>query len=319
MDVLKQWLTPKAVFYVVLGIVGVILISKGLQYVNGLKNEKDRLYTELIGQKQAYEQLSAKAAKLEIDYKNQTDLRAEAEKRFANEKSALEEHIKVLADATFLINEKAREEKNSDIVYAGTPGQTGWVMDEVKFNNGPAVGYVLIMNDGRVTSKMYNHQIKINMVVSKDETTGRYSVVSKADYILKAFPINTGGANWVNKPYPLDIVGGTAIIDPTEPLIYPKHFQWWNPKLNLNADIDVNGFAPGLGISLMGYGRTLDDVDFKFAQFGLDIENQTPRATFTPVLWRPFDGFISNTYIGPGVSLSPSKAFGYFLGIQVGL
>lgn len=314
---LKEWLTPKAIFYGVAAIIVAIFAVKALQYVDTLRKDKDRLFTELIGQKQAYQQLSEHAAKLEIDYKNQADLKAEAEKRFANEKSALESHIKVLADATFLIKEKARAENNSDVIYSGNVG-TGWVLNEIRFENGPAIGYVLIMNDGRVTSKLYNHQIKVNTVVSKDENSGRYSVISKADYILKAFPVNTGGANWVNKPYPLNIIGGTALIDPTEPVVYSKHFQFWNPKLNLNADLDPNGIYPGAGVSIMGYGATASDLDFKFLQLGVQIADKSLQPTLTPVLWRPFNSFISNTYLGPGLSYS-TLGLKYFLGVQVGL
>lgn len=316
MDVLKEWLTPKAVLTLVILVILIVAGSQGLKYINELKAERTRLFTELVGQKQAYEQLSAKAAKLEVDYQNQVDLRAAAEKRFANEKAALEEHIKVLADATFLIKEKAREENNSDVVFNGPNSQ--FVLNEVKFNDGPAVGYVLIFKDGRVVSKMYNHEIKINTVVSKDETSGRYSVISKADYILKSPSLNPNGKSWTNQPYALNIVGGTALIDPTEPLIYKKYFQWWNPKLNLNANIDPNGIYPGAGVSLMGYGRTKDDLDFKFGQLGFEIADKSLYPTFTPILWRPFDSFIDNTYVGPGVSLSPT-GIRYFLGIQVGL
>lgn len=313
---MKELLTPKNIFYAVLVIIVAIFAVKGLKYIDGLKTDKDRLFTELVGQKEAYQQLSAKAAKLEIDYKAQGDLRAEAEKRFANEKSALQSQIKVLADATFLIKEKARESGNSDVVFNGENSQ--YVLNEIRFNDGPAVGYVLIFKDGRMVSKMYNHQIKVNTVVSKDETSGRYSVITKADYILKSPSLNSGAKNWLNQPYALDIVGGTALIDPTEPIIYQKHFQWWNPKLNLNANLEPKAIHPGLGVSIMGYGRTRSDLDFKFLQLGLEADEQSLAATLTPVMWRPFDSFISNTYIGPGASYGKS-GLGYFLGIQVGL
>src|SRR6266481_3446256 len=321
---LKEYISPKVIFYLVTSLFIIFIVGKSANYILDLKKDKDRLFTELIGQKEVYKQLSDYAAKLEINYNNQVDLKRKAEQEFSDERLALRDHIKVLSDATYLIKEKSRSEKNSDVVYS-EPGKTSWVLNEIRMspdkygNPGPALGYVLIFGDGRVTSKVYNHEIIVKEVISKDENSGQYSVVSKADYILKAQSLSLVGTSWVNKPYPLNIIEGTAFIDPTEPSLLKKHFIWWDPKINLNADVDQNGVVPGVGLSLMGYGRTQDDLDFKFAQFGLDIEGTTPRAMFTPALWRPLDGFISNTYIGPGVSLSPTKAVGYFVGIQVGL
>lgn len=317
-NILTAWLQPKAVAITVITIIVVVFSCIGLKYVNGLVVEKNRLYTQLIGQQQAYKQLSDHAAQLEIDYKKESDLRTAAEAEFANEKGALLSQIKILSDATFLVRQKADQEKNSEVVFAGKAGD-GFVLNEIKYDNGPAIGYVLIQNDGRVTSKMYDHIIDVHTVVSKDESTGKYSVVSKADYILKQYAVNTTGTDWTNKPFALNITGGTAQIDPTEPSIIKKHWMLWDPKFNINLDVDGDGFLPGAGVSLMGYGGDPNDLDFKFVQIGGHfVSKEILEPTITPVLWRPFHGLIDNTYVGPGVSYGDGHVK-YFLGVQVGL
>lgn len=313
---MKSLLTLKNVCYLILIVVAGILIQRGLKYLDATLGENQRLHTELIGKTQAYEQLSASAAKLEVKYKAQEDLRKEAEKRFKNEIGSMEDKIKILADATFLIKEKARETSNSDVVFNGENAQ--YVLNEIRFENGPPVGYVLIFKDGRVVSKIYNHQIKIDTAVSKNEETGRYVVVSKADFILKSASLNPDGKVWTNQPYALKIVGGSAQIDPTESVILDRRFHLWNPKANLNLNADPGGIYPGMGVSLMSYGYTKNDLDYRFLQLGAQYQDKTVQPTFIPILWRPFNSLMSNTYIGPGINLK-NTTVNYFIGIQVGL
>jgi hypothetical protein len=302
----------KIAFYIALAIALVFLIIN----VINLFGENDRLHQELIGQTQQYVQLSEHAAKLEIQYKTQEDLKKEAEKKFKKELGAMEDKIKVLSDATFLIKEKARETNNSDVVFNGENSQ--FVLNEIRFENGPPVGYVLIFKDGRVVSKIYNNQVQVSTAVTKDEDSGRYSIISKADFILKSPSLNPNGKVWTNVPFPLKIVGGTALVDPTEPNQLVKKFHWWNPKVNANLNFDLDGIYPGTGISFVSYGKTKNDLDYKFLEVGGQFRNNKVEPILVPVLWRPFEGLFSNTYIGPGV-VYEFPGFGYFLGIQVGL
>ncbi len=313
---MKELLTPKNILYSVLGVVLVILAIKGLKYVDGILDENNRLHTDLIGKTEAYQQLSEHAAKLEIQYKSADDIRKQAEKKFKNEMGAMEDKIKILSDATFLIKEKARESNNSDVVFNGP--NSSYILNEIRFQDGPPVGYVLIFKDGRVVSKIYNHEIQVNTAVSKSENTGHYVIISKADFVLKSPSLNPGGKVWANVPYPLDITGGTAWVDPTEPVLLQKRFHLWNPKVNANINLDPLGVYPGAGVSLLSYGLTKNDLDYRFLQLGFQVNGQVLEPTITPVLWRPFSGLLSNTYVGPGVTYR-SGLVGYFLGVQVGL
>lgn len=294
-----------------LAIVVLILLAA----VAMLSKDKSRLHEDLIGQTEKYEQLSDYAAKLKVEYKSQADLKAEVEKRFKNEMSAMEKRIEILSDATFLIKEKARESNNSDVVFNGENSQ--FVLNEIRFENGPPVGYVLIFKDGRVVSKLYTNQIKVGTVVSKDEDSGRYSIISKADYVLKSPSLNSGGVSWFNKPYPLKITEGTAIIDPTERNQLVKQFYLWNPKINLNVNTNGSKTLPGMGVSLGSYGFTKNDSEFKFVQLGFQVDEKVLRPTLAPILWRPLN-LLPNTYLGPSL-VYENGGIGYYLGIQVGL
>lgn len=301
-----------------LAIYGVTLVAalyfgdRAISYIRGALTENTRLHQELVGQQEKYKQLSEHAAKLEVNYVDQDTLKKKLEEKFAAEKDALEGRIKVLSNATFLIREAARKESKSDVVYQGE--KLKYVLNEVRFSNdGPPVGYVLIFDDGRVVSKLYNHEIQINTAISRNEDSGRYDIVSKADYVLKSPSLNNNGQKvWKDKPYPLDITAGQAFVDPTEPNQLAPHLQLWAPHLNggisASAGASGTGMRPTFDFSLAGYGPTKNDLDWKFIHIGLDADTKFEDVGLhlTPFSYRFWPSVLSNTYIGPGLGWTKS-------------
>lgn len=313
-DIIKKFLASALNFKVIVGIVIVVLLFKLL----GSYNENKRLHTDLIGQQEKYVQISKHAAKLENQYVNQATLKAKLEAEWANEKNALKGRVKILSNATYLIREKARKENRSDLAYQGK--KVKYLFNEIRFKNGPPIGYVMIFDNGKVISKVYNHVIDVKTAVSRDEDNGKYSIVSKADFKLRSGHLKHDGVNWFNKPYPLKIVGGTAYIDPTEKAEHLR-FYLWSPRLSagFNAGIDTEGTfsKPSAGISLMGYGSNKRDLDFKFVHFGVGFGRTSEDfdINFVPVHWRPFRKTLPNTYIGIGIGTG-SRGQNYFFGIN---
>ncbi len=269
-------------------------------------------HSDLIGKTESYEQITSKAALLERKYVDQKALNEKAALEWSEEKSKLNGKIELLSNATFLIREKARDEKAPDLTYQGQ--YLKYVVHELRFENGPPIGYVLIFDDGKVTSKIYNHEIIVHNAIAQDQSTGKYSVVAKADYVLKSPAILNG---WYDKPFALNINSGTAYIDPTKEKLVNKKFYLWSPRLNANLNFD-GSWIPGLGVSLMGYGVSKNDLDLKFLQIGLQYSDKNQlNPTLVPVLYRPFSNYLPNTYIGPGVYLRDQN-LNYFLGLQIG-
>lgn len=313
-DIIKKILTSTLNFKVLFSIVIVILLFKLLNSYNDNK----RLHTELIGQKDSYIQLSEHTAKLENQYVDQATLKAKLETEWSEEKHVLKGRIKVLSNATYLIRERSRKTDKADLVYRGK--KIKYVFSEIRFNNGPPIGYVMIFDNGKVVSKIYNHVIDIKTAISRDEDKGRYSIVSKADFKLRSGHLKHNGINWFNKPYPLKIVGGIAFIDPTEKAENSR-FHLWTPRLSagFNAGIKSEGTftKPAIGISLMGYGPSSRDLDFKFIHFGVGLGRfeEDLDIHFMPVLWRLFKKTLPNTYIGVGAGVNTGGQ-NYFFGIN---
>lgn len=285
--------------------------------IGGYKyQDRARVHEELIRTKEKYVQLTQNIANLERKYVDQQKLMELTKEQFGKESNALRGRIKVLSNATYLIRERARREHRSDISYAGT--KVKYIFNELRFNGGPPIGYVLIFDDGRVVSKIYNHEINVKSVISRDEKSGKYDVLSRADFILKSGHLKPDGKNWFGVAYPLKITGGITHIDPTEPVNTKKSFYIWAPKLNTSVNIHASEIIPGFGVSLMGYGFSKRDLDYKFLQLGLQYNKEDIGLTFSPILYRPFMNTLSNTYFGPGISVDANNQR-YFMGIQIGL
>lgn len=297
----------KRAFDIVLILIAIFAIKSWLDS----DGENERLFAELEGQTQKYEQLSEHAANLERQYKSQKEMLEVVKQEWDAERGSLEGRLKLLSNATYLIREKARETGQSDLIYTGS--KMKYLYNEIRFEDGPPVGYVLIFDDGRVVSKIFNHTIEAKTAISRDEKTGRYSVVAKADFVLRSAHLQNDGVNWYKRPFPLKIVGGVAHIDPTEPVILDKGFQFW--ALNINGGFNIGlDIKPSLGASLMGYGVSDNDLDWKFLHFGIDYTDIDGLGTHViPVLYRPFPKVLRNTYFGPGFG---NKSL--FLGVNVG-
>lgn len=296
-------------------VLSLIVVALALYGIDKLRENK-RLHEGLIGESEKLIKLNDHIANLERKYVEQKQLLEIAKKDFGRQSEALRGRIKVLSNATYLIRERARKENRSDIVYEGK--KIKYIFNEIRFNNGPPIGYVLIFDNGRVVSKIYNHEIDVKTAISRDEESGKYDILSRADFVLRSGHLKPDGKNWFGQPYPLKITGGVAHIDPTEPINLKKRFYFWAPKINANINASAIGISPGLGTSIVGYGYSKRDLDWKFLQFGAQYnKDRDIGLTFTPILYRPFDNLFSNTYIGPGIS-TDKDGQQYFFGVQVG-
>lgn len=288
-------------------------------------NDAEQKYHDLIGKEDEFKRLSDYAASLERRYADEKALREKLEKEWAEEKSALEGRIKILASSTFSGKSKQSELRGAD--YVDPNGK--WSMFEARFLRGTQAGppacWFQVYKDGQGVTKVYDHRIQVNMAVSRRDDDGRYTILTKAAYILSEADIDErykGKSGWRETAYPLEVTGGTATIDPTEQKDDPR-FYWWAPHLNagINFGVESGGFfsRPTIGASFLGYGASKNDLKWKFLNAGIGFDTKFSQfdLNLMPFLYRPFDAFITNTYVGPGISIS-SRGTGYFLGLSLG-
>lgn len=277
-------------------------------------DESKRRYEELVGIKEDYKQISEYVATLETEYASQKDIWKRAEESWKSEKKLLEVKIKALASATFTIKNFPLEQDAPDLV---TEDQ---LIQEVQFVSenqqlGPAVGVVKIENKtGKTYSKMYDHEIKVDSAITKDED-GRVRVLAKAWYIQREESLDgsVGKPNWKDIPYPLPITGGSIVIDPRDPVDVGPTKKRFLLAPHLNAGLfagmaDRPVYGGRVGISSWGYGLTKNDLDYKLGELGFNFSNDYVDLSLVPVQYRIGNHLplIEDTYIGAGVGVTPT-------------
>lgn len=284
-----------------------------------------RSHQELIGLKQKFKQVSERAASLEIQYLEQRKLKERAAQEWDQEFNALKGEIRMLSDATFLIRSYARENNEPDYYFETGPDGQSFIYQEIEFvddegNRGPPLGYVMIFSNGKIVSKVYNHEIEVQLISSRDPKTGKYSVLSKGNFILQDRHLGSrprkpikGKEDWTGRPFPLQISSGTALIDPTREA-KTRSFRL-EPKPNLGITVSPAGSRPFVGVHIASYGKSSNDLDWKFGHIGASIPNDPKDANLViaPVSYRPSSRWLGNTHIAPHIEYGKSGLSGGFM------
>ena len=316
---LKQVLTKYiAQILILVTVVGAVLFA----YDRWRDANEERRFTELIGTRTKYEQLTKYTAKLESDYRTQQDIAKQAEKRFREVVRRKDERIKLLSDATYLIGRHVTKQHGPDYYFETPRATRNYILNELRIqgDDSPAVGYILIKNDGRTYKRNYKFEVKLETLQTQDEETGHVKVYSKAYLVQKEPSLLAkrvkGYKDFYDVEYPLEITGGTALIDPTMPNMVSK-LHWWSPHLNGGISLSGTDYRASLDLSTSGYGKTKNDLKYKLLHFGIDFGSGKDLGYhFTPFSYRPFDKYLTNTYIGPGVGWS-SAGVNYFLNLNL--
>ncbi len=309
MDTLKQiFIKYIGQILILVSVVGIIMFA----YSAWRDANEERRFAELIGTKTKYEQLTKYTAKLESNYQSQTALHDKAKKQWGEVSRKKNERIKVLSDATYLIGRHVEKQHGPDYYFETKRGTRNYLINEIRLQGkgSPAIGYILIKNDGRTYKRNYKFEINVQSLQTVDEKTGRIKVYSKAFLVAKEVsPLKKrvkGYDDWYNRPYPLEITGGVAYIDPTTPNTRSKFFLW-APHINGGSSVSVGrgevSIRPSIDLSIAGYGKSKNDLDWKILHLGLDIDTnmKRPGVHIVPFSYRFWPSLLTNSYIGPGV------------------
>lgn len=111
-----------------------------------------------------------------------------------------------------------------------------------------------------------------------------------------------------------------------------KEFFWWAPRLSLNVDLGVGTSslpdessdfiaAGGLSFSVMGYGRTTNDLTWRFLDFGISTNGDTTYGKFTPFTYNVGEvlPLVNNMFVGPFVGYSFSGENEWIVGLGISI
>lgn len=298
------------------------------------KNERQALedrYGKLTNTKEEYVQINAMLAQLATSYKDQAELAKDVALQWKDLAIERGERVKLTTDTKVTVDSNTEVQAKSDYTFLTPEGKKSFTLNELRIEgkDSPPLGYILVKNDGEVYKKNYKFEIHVESVQLKDDLTGKIRVVSRAFLV----PLENGLADgrrpdlkkWEGEKYPLKVTGGETVVDPQEPILpmsKKKGFVPW--AMNVNGGFGLFGSAKGLDTkatvdtNLFGYGYSKQDLDWKFVQLGVNYSKDGGLGLhFEPFSYRPLPQYLTNTYVGPGVYVTPGE-YGYFLGLNIG-
>lgn len=286
----------------ILAVISIVLLS----FVGGYKfamRDIDKSHAELLGQQQAYTQISNELASLQIDYKNQSDLLAKYETEFSTKPKT---GVIAVSGAKFGVKGKEFSEASGAKFYE--------IYLPDGDQKGPALGVVVLGQT--VTTKAYDHDIEIVQGIERDKKTGRYTVLAKGYYVLK----ETNG-KWRDKRFPLPITGGQVVVDPVNGQIERNKF-WLRPRAHLGLQMTYPNKAPTPSVTLypISYGQNPDVSKFRFLGVGLSGTQKKVFMSVVPVTVNLNSAikFLHNTYVGPVMSFDQNgnRSYGAVLDVS---
>lgn len=100
--------------------------------------------------------------------------------------------------------------------------------------------------------------------------------------------------------------------------IKDKQFDWWNPTLALGASF-VDTLDAGLNMSIISYGKTDVDIDWRFITFGAGMSDENWYMTFEPLGYNVGKKLplVKNLFIGPIMKYTFDEIGKLSYGIQI--
>ena len=290
-----------------------VVVVLAFLYNRSLKDNKV-LFKNLVGKTEQAKKLTKEVLLLENRYVSQEELQKKAKVEFNSVMKLLNSTLKELTQTNLAIKEKATKQSKSTII---VEGEDGFSANEVSFKDGPPVGYVLNYNDGEVISKLYDFEIILDSITTKDEKSGRYKIATKANYVLKS--LSLANQKWLNKKHPLNVSNGVSYIDPTERIKSRNRLYLLNPKFNIGINLVDKDIVPTLGVSVASYGPSKEESSLKILNFSAFLrQDDSLGLLIHPVLFRLAPKTFPNTFVGPSLHFDNSSV-NFSLGVQVGL
>lgn len=329
---LKEYIV-KSFSHLVMLFVGICLVYL-CWYVYKTNNNNIELsakYDQLLKQHTDFIKLTENMSQLATSYKTQEELLRALKTSWGDFQIKESERIKSTISTSITIDSKQEVNSQSDFIKMSTDGKTKYTVNELRFrgSDSPPVGYILIKNDGSVFKENYEYEILVESVQVKEDDTGKIRVVSKAFVVTKSNGLAENDRKdlkrWQGVKYPLPVTGGETVVDPQEPSNLVKNKDWQLWSMNFNGGFGLYGRSDkldskiSLDVSVLGYGYSKQDLDWKLMNVGLNYSVESGLGVhFVPVYYRPLPNLLTNTYVGGGVFIDP-KGKGLLLGLTVGL
>jgi len=254
-------------------------------WVGGLKHQNTQLQQEMEESQRAYMELKENVARAESRMVSRGEL-----KRLLRETvdPAVQELIKKNRETVKLINKvegslkgTMEELRLEPVVVEREKVKVREFSSEIALPKGPPVAWWRVDEQGLALQGLYELKFNLRTTLTEQKSRKGYNVYNEL------WLTNPQLAEWKDKPYPIP-------IDRAEvrwlPISRARAFYSFLPKLDIGVEADFAGVEkPALGFSigasLMGYGLTEEDLEWRFLRLSAGAVGDKATLGFAPVSW----------------------------------
>jgi len=288
-------------------------------WVGGLKHQNTKLQQEIEESQQAYLELKENIVRAESRMVSRGEL-----KRLLRETvdPAIQELIKKNHETVKLINEVEGslkgtvEELNLEpVVVEKDKVKVKEFSSEITLPEGPPIAWWRVDEQGLARQGLYEMKFNMRTTLTEQQSRKGYNVYHELWLTTPQFD------EWKDKPYaiPIDRAEVRWVT-----ISQAKAFYAFLPKLDIGVEADFAGLKrPALGFSvgasLMGYGLSEDDLEWRFLRLSAGAVGDKATLGFAPVSWNMGKRLplVSDLWLYGGVMRELKMAgWRYFIGLS---
>ncbi len=288
-------------------------------WVGGLKHQNSRLQQEIEESQRGYLELKENIARAESKMVSRGEL-----KRLLHETvdPAIRELIKQNKETVKLINEaegslrgSVEELQLEPVVVERDRVKLKEFSSQIALPEGPPLAWWRVDDQGLAKQGLYQMRFNLRTTLTEQKSKMGYNVYHEL------WLTSPECEEWKDRPYPIP-------IDHAEvrwvPIKRAKAFYAFLPKLDIGLEAGFTGLGKpalgfGIGASLMGYGQSEDDPEWRFLRLSAGAVGDKINLGFVPLSWNVGKHLplVSDLWLYVGIMRElKTNGWRYFIGLS---
>ncbi|TKJ30083.1 hypothetical protein CEE39_08580 [bacterium (candidate division B38) B3_B38] len=254
-------------------------------WVGGLKHQNTRLQQEIEEGQRGYLELKENIARAESKMVSKGELkrmlREAVDPAIRELINKNRETVKLISKVEGSLRGSVEELQLEPVVVEKEKYQVKQFSSRISLPEGPPIAWWRVDSQGLAMQGLYQMKFNVKTTLTEQKSKKGYNVYNELWLTSPEFE------EWKDRPYPIP-------IDRAEvrwvPIKRAKSFYSFLPKMDIGLEANLAGLEkPALGFSigasLMGYGQSEDDLEWRFLRLSAGAVGDKVNLGFAPVSW----------------------------------
>jgi len=254
-------------------------------WVGGLQHQNEGLQEQIEESQRQYMELKENVARAESKMVNQGELKELLRETVDPAIQGLirknQETVKLINEVEGRLQGSVEEIQLEPVIIEKDKVKINQFSSQIYLPEGPPIAWWRVDEQGLALQGLYEMRFSLKTTLTEQKSRKGYNVYNELWLTNPYLP------EWKDKPYPI-------AIDRAEvkwvSISQAKAFYWFLPKLDIGMEAGFKGLEkPGwgfsIGTSLMGYGLTEDDLEWRFLRLSAGAVGDKATLGLAPVNW----------------------------------